>query len=288
MVETYGKEEVLTALAELAARKDDDGCVSSGRGARFAARAEMPPPRTRRALELVARARTDAVAARSRRGEGRGDAERRPGRRVRKERAARLKEERERRYGDESRRSPAGALRHDRISASDRGVEATPEPPPREPGRPSPWRSRASRGDEIGRTEPTTTRMTTTRRTARSHRGSRIRCSRRCSRGTPRARRPSSGRLGASSWTASRDSPSRTEVTRSPCFCRHETRPRRDDGARQSGVRFCPTPFEHVKRFFMTRDVPTRSNIFNTPRRTTLLEEGTFYFLTFWHDQHTS
>ena len=38
----------------------------------------------------------------------------------------------------------------------------------------------------------------------------------------------------------------------------------------------------------MTRDVPTRSNIFNTPRRTTLLEEGTFYFLTFWHDQHTS
>ena len=123
------------------------------------------------------------------------------------------------------------------------------------------------------------------RRTARSHRGSRIRCSRRCSRGTPRARRPSSGRLGASSWTASRDSPSRTEVTRSPCFCRHETRPRRDDGARQSGVRFCPTPFEHVKRFFMTRDVPTRSNIFTfvivSPRRTTLLEEGTFYFLTF-------
>ena len=158
MVETYGKEEVLTALAELAARKDDaTGAFRADEVARVsAALAEMLSAEDEtRALELVARAK-EQTRSRREAAEAKAEADAEAKAKAdafakERARAAFQKEERERRYGDEYDADlQLERLRHDRISSEwTGGVEATPEPPPREPGRQSPLAIESeSGGDE--------------------------------------------------------------------------------------------------------------------------------------------
>ena len=147
MVETYGKEEVLTALAELAASKDDaTGAFRADEVARVsAALAEMLSAEDEtRALELVARAK-EQTRSRREAAEAKAEADAEAKAKAdafakERARAAFQKEERERRYGDEYDADlQLERLRHDRISSEwTGGVEATPEPPPRVPGRQSP------------------------------------------------------------------------------------------------------------------------------------------------------
>jgi hypothetical protein len=158
MVETYGKEEVLTALAELAASKDDaTGAFRVDEVARVsAALAEMLSAEDEtRALELVARAK-EQTRSRREAAEAKAEADAEAKAKAdafakERARAAFQKEERERRYGDEYDADlQLERLRHDRISSEwTGGVEATPEPPPREPGRQSPLAIESeSGGDE--------------------------------------------------------------------------------------------------------------------------------------------
>ena len=135
MVETYGKEDVLTALSELAAKRDDEtGTFRSDEVARISASlAEMLSAEDEaRALELVARAkeqtrrRREAAEAAARaeiEAAARAEIEARE-----QARAAFEKEERERRYGDEYDADLRLArLRHDRISSEWTGAAgATP------------------------------------------------------------------------------------------------------------------------------------------------------------------
>ena len=135
MVETYGKEEVLTALTELAARKDDaTGAFRSEEVDRVSAalRDLLSSEDEARALELVEHAKEQARARRAAaEAAAREEAEALAKAEFEAKERKRLafeKEERARRYGDEYDADlRLERLRHDRISSEwTGGVEATP------------------------------------------------------------------------------------------------------------------------------------------------------------------
>ena len=135
MVETYGKEEVLTALTTLAARKDDaTGAFRSEEVDRVSAalRDLLSSEDEARALELVEHAKEQARARRAAaEAAAREEAEALAKAEFEAKERKRLafeKEERARRYGDEYDADlQLERLRHDRISSEwTGGVEATP------------------------------------------------------------------------------------------------------------------------------------------------------------------